>query len=427
VTTSANPNPGRRRQTLGYEVLPSGHCRITLRGFPREVVPDELAARLRVVELETARRDGNALPPPTGSRLRTLGECARACLAHVLAHGGRNGELTAAGAKHWRFATRPWIDGPLAPRPLRSLTRAELQEAIDARTRTNRVSARNEAHALLAILKHAQGDDIEFPASLLAIAVPKKTKKSRVDLTTANFDFLLSEVDPRSRRVFELASTLGNRISELLVLERQWVSLNERRIVLPLEATKEKREKRLDLTDEETEIVRRQLLEVYGRFGPDTRYVFPRPRGGRFDYTSFYEQVWTPAKQRAQVAWLAQRGYDNAFELVKRRRALNERLRQTGDRALVAELDTLPTTPFDRVTLHTLRRTAVSWLRASRLPVEIIAQRLGHSDGGATLLAHYTAEARAGQVRAALDGLGPGVRSRLRELEGPTDEEEQLG
>jgi len=183
-------------------------------------------------------------------------------LAHALARGGRNGELTAAGAKHWRFATRPWIEGPLAGRPLRSLTRAELQETIDARTRTNRVSARNEAHALLAILKYAQGDNVEFPASLLAIAVPKKTKKSRVDLTTAEFDFLLGVVDPRSRHIFELASTLGNRISEPLALERQWVDLSERRIVLPLEATKEKRAKRLDLTDEETEIVERRWRRV---------------------------------------------------------------------------------------------------------------------------------------------------------------------
>jgi len=87
----------------------------------------------------------------------------------------------------------------------------------------------------------------------------------------------------------------------------------------------------------------------------------------------------------------------------------------------------LPPTPFDRVTLHTMRRTATSWLRASGLPPEIIAQRFGHSDGGATLLAHYTAEARAGQMRAALDGLGAGVRAKLRELENPTTDEGKLG
>ena len=65
-------------------------------------------------------------------------------------------------------------------------------------------------------------------------------------------------------------------------------------------------------TDEETEIVRVQLSEVYGSFGRDTRCVFTRPRCGRFPYPSFYEQVWTQARQRAPVASLAQCGYDNA-------------------------------------------------------------------------------------------------------------------
>ena len=48
MTTSVNPNPGRRRtQTRGFDVLPSGRCRIRLSGFPSEIVADELAAQLR--------------------------------------------------------------------------------------------------------------------------------------------------------------------------------------------------------------------------------------------------------------------------------------------------------------------------------------------------------------------------------------------
>ena len=70
------------------------------------------------------------------------------------------------------------------------------------------------------------------------------------------------------------------------------------------------------------------------------------------------------------------------------------------------------------MTLHTLRRTATSWLRGSGIPFEIVAQRLGQSDGGPTLLADSTVQARAGQMRSVLDGLGAGVRSRVRELEG---------
>jgi hypothetical protein len=184
---------------------------------------------------------------------------------------------------------------------------------------------------------------------------------------------------------------------------------------------------------------------MYRRFGPDTRWVFPRPEGGGFDYSSFYEQVWAPAKLQARLDWLAERGLDTTvresghkrrlrrltmrcagcgmdFELGERGGRLPASCRCCGNRLVKTSeprLDALLPTPFDRVTLHTRRRTAKSWLRASGLPVEIVAQRLGHTDGGATLLAHYTAEARAGQMRAALDGLGAGVRSKLRELENP--------
>jgi hypothetical protein len=56
------------------------------------------------------------------------------------------------------------------------------------------------------------------------------------------------------------------------------------------------------------------------------------------------------------------------------------------------------------------------------LPVEIIAQRLGHDDGGATLLRRYR-YVREGETRAALDGLGAGVRAHLRAI-GASEEED---
>jgi integrase len=131
------------------------------------------------------------------------------------------------------------------------------------------------------------------------------------------------------------------------------------------------------------------LLDVYSRLGSETPYVFPKPRGSRWRYGHFHEDVWAPAKRDAIAAWRKAHGADPDDESA--------------------------TTPFDSVTLHTLRRTAVGWLRASHLPVEVIAQRLGHHDGGATLLRHYR-YVREGEARAALDALGAGVRSRLREL-----------
>jgi integrase len=378
------------RGTKGYRVLPSGSYQVRVAGFPPEVVADELAATLRVAELRVAKRDGHALPTPAGSRFRTLGQAAEEFLAHKLAHGGKHGELTWAGAQHWGLATKPWRTGPLRNRPLRALTRGELQRVIDARTAKHRVSARNEAQALLAVLRHAQGTDIVFAASLLMIEVPKKTKRTRRDLTPAEFDFLLGFVDQRQRRMLELASTLGSRINELFLLERSWVDLGARRIRMPLEATKEKREKLLDLTHEEATLLREQLLDVYKRLGTDTPYVFPKPMGGRWRYGHFHEDVWAPAKQNAIKAWRREHGADPKDETAA--------------------------TPYDSVTLHTLRRTCVGWLRASNLPVEVIAQRLGHNDGGATLLRHYR-YVREGEARAALDRLGIGVRAYLNELE----------
>lgn len=421
ATTPDHPSgPGRprggRRSERGYEILPSGACRIRMAGFPREVVADELAAQMRVAELRLARRDGNnPVAAPAGALMRTLGEAAEAFLVHKLARGGRVGEFTAAGRKHWTLATRPWREGPLAGRQLRSIGRDELQAVIDARTRTNRTSAHNEGEGLLAVLRHAQGSDVAFAASLLAVEVPRKQRRTRRDLTTVEFDYLIGFADERWARALQLASTLGWRLGEALALERSWVKLDERRILIPLEATKEKRPKQLDLTNEELDLLRSALLDVYQRLGDRTRYVFPRAGGTRWSPSSFREDVWAPAKRRAMVAWLTELGDHDPAAVVSRRLELQGRRQRDG--ALTdeerEELDVLPATPFDEVTLHTLRRTAVGWLRASGLPVEVIAQRLGHNDGGATLLRHYR-YVRPDEARAALDSLGAGVRSALR-------------
>jgi integrase len=381
--------PGKSGGSKGYRRLPSGNFQVRVSGFPPEVVADELAASLRVAELRIAKREGHALPTPSGARFRTLGQAADEFLDHKLAHGGKHGELTPAGEHHWRLATQPWRKGPLRARPLRTLTLPELQAAVDARTVKHRVSARNEAQALLAILRYAQGSDVVFAASLLMVDIPKRTRKTRRDLTPEEFDFLVAFVDVRQRRMLELASTLGCRINELFLLDRTWVNLGERTITFPLEATKEKREKTLDLTHEEVELLRAQLLDLYARLGTDTPYVFPKPQGSRWRYGHFHEDVWAPAKRNAIEAWRREHGADPD--------------------------DASMQTPLDEVTLHTLRRTCVGWLRASNLPVEVIAQRLGHNDGGATLLRHYR-YVREGEARAALDELGSGVRAHLRAL-----------
>jgi integrase len=64
---------------------------------------------------------------------------------------------------------------------------------------------------------------------------------------------------------------------------------------------------------------------------------------------------------------------------------------------------------FTGLTCHGLRRTAANLMREAGMPVELVAERLGHGDGGALLLRTYR-HVHAGETRAALDAIGHGLR-----------------
>ena len=66
--------------------------------------------------------------------------------------------------------------------------------------------------------------------------------------------------------------------------------------------------------------------------------------------------------------------------------------------------------PFTGLTCHDLRHTAASLMRQAGIPAELVAERLGHADGGALLLRTYR-HVRAGETRAAFDAIGPGLRA----------------
>jgi hypothetical protein len=228
-----------------------------------------------------------------------------------------------------------------------------------------------------------------------ALEVPKKTRRTRRDLTPDEFDFLLSFVDHRQQRLLALASTLGSRINELFLLDRGWVELDVRRIVIALEVTKEKREKILDLTDEETALLREQLVDVDTRLGARTTYVFPKPHGSRWRYGHFHEDVWAPAKRRAIAEWRCKEGYVC--------RLLSRMLRCTR---------------FAGPALAGCVQVSCPW-RSSR-------------SGSATTTVgrHFfltIATFGPGEARSALDDLGSGVRARLRDLAASAEAGDEVG
>jgi integrase len=64
---------------------------------------------------------------------------------------------------------------------------------------------------------------------------------------------------------------------------------------------------------------------------------------------------------------------------------------------------------FTGLTCHGLRHTAANLMREAGMRVELVAERLGHGDGGALLLRTYR-HVHAGETRAALDAIGHGLR-----------------
>jgi integrase len=126
-------------------------------------------------------------------------------------------------------------------------------------------------------------------------------------------------------------------------------------------------------------LVRRPLATV-----AKTATPFPKRHGSPWRYSAFQRLVWKPMIRDAIKAW-------------KREQTRPE--------------------PFSGLTCHDLRHTAASLMRQAGMPAELVAERLGHSDGGALLLRTYR-HVRDGETRAALDAIGFGLRAAALTPEG---------
>jgi integrase len=319
------------------------------------------------------RSAGIRSTPP--DRLPTLAEASESFLARKRISGKR-GPLSPKGILYYEHSSRPWREGQFSSLPLDLLDRGSIEDAVLERASKHAVSARNELQILKAILLYAQGRGHRFDPALLTIepvATPRHEKRA---LSADELEFLAAYAPSYAFRLVLLAGTTGNRINELFTLTDDRVDLANRTLTIPAELCKERRTKVIPLTEEETSLLREQLLAR----APGTSLVFPKRHGSLWRYSAFQRLVWAPMLRDASRAW---------------------------------EKETETPSPFEGITCHDLRRTAVGLMRASQIPVELAAERLGQSDGGALLLQSYRV-VRDGETRAALDGLGSGLRAATR-------------
>ena len=342
---------------------------VRVRPYPAETFASVDEANARAIELRRLRAAGIRFAPR--SFIPTLAEATDALLVRKRI-AGKRGPLSEKGLRHWQDATRPWRQGEYASFPLDLLDRRSLEDAILARAAEHPVSARNELQALKAALRYAQARGHGFDSAILMIEPVTIPAHEGRALSAYELEFLVAYAPSYAFRLVLLAGTTGNRINELFTLTDDRVDVASKTITIPAELCKERRRKMIPLTDEETQLLREQLLAR-----APGQLVFPKRHGSPWRYSAFQRLVWKPMLRDAIKSW--------------------EGEKETPE-------------PFSGLTCHDLRHTAVNLMRQAGMPVELAAERLGQGDGGALLLRTYR-HVRIGETRAALDAIGFGLRA----------------
>lgn len=346
---------------------------VRVRPYRAETFATADDANARAIELRRLRAAG--VRTAQRSSTPTLAEAAESLIARKRV-SGRRGPLRPKGIRHWEDSTRPWREGAYSSLPLDLLERRPIEDAILTRAAEHPFAARNELQALKATLRYAQARGHAFDVSLLTIEPVATPPHEGRALSADELEFLVAYAPSYAFRLVLLAGTTGNRIGELFTLTDDRVDIRGRTIEISPDLCKEGRGKIIPLTDEEVALVREQLIAR----APGTRLVFPKRHGSPWKYSAFQKLVWKPMLRDATKAWSE-------------------------------EQDT--PAPFSGLTCHDLRHTATTLMREVGMPVELVAERLGHRDGGALLLRTYR-HLRVGELHAALDALEGGLRAHRR-------------
>jgi len=349
--------------------------------------PTRHAALKRMIELRDIRDRG--LTPSTAPAQLALRDVAQAFLDRKLSTPRRKTgrRLTPNGAAWWERSTRPWRSGELASMPLRLVPFHAVETWQLARYRVAPKACHDEIAALKAILRYAAQRGQDFDQALLGLDQLAVEVRRRLALEPEELDWFLAHVPAYARRMPSLQATVGLRIGELFTLEDHECALDGDwpTILIPAAKCKEQRDKVIDLTPPEAALVRAQLTPVRLVDGDPppraagTTLVFPTLTGKRWTHSQFDRLVWQKAKTRAAEAW--------RLEL--------------GDGA----------TPFDDITTHDLRATAVTLMRDALIPEDVCAARVGHADGGRLIREIYDARSARDRARLTWRRLAPrGIR-----------------
>ena len=323
-----------------------GRWQVRVRPFPEVTVPTKEAAETIELDLKLRAKLGYLYrEKPT-----RLGDELDGLLQRKMTMGGKRGPLRPSGVRYYQDCVRPWE--PLRNTPVPALRRRQVEDHIAARAAVAPTAARNELQFLKAALRAAQSRGQQVDVGIFEIDPIRVEAQEGQALEYEELLGLASWLPERVKRIVPFCGTVGLRFTEAVTLTDDRVDLEAGTILIPARINKSRRPKPILLARIEVQLLREQLLvRPHG-----IRVVFAAEKGGVYSHSGF-QSIFLPALLAAGLAHEEKRD---------------------GRTIVVADFR-----------FHWLRHTAISLMARAGMKAELIAERVGHNDGGALIYRRY--------------------------------------
>lgn len=332
----------RKRQT-GWQVR--------VRPFPEVTLPTKTAAETVELDMKLRKKLGHLYQ----EKPITLGEELDGYVSRRIAMGGRRGPLRPKTIADLRLSTKGW--DPLRDILISNLRRKLVEDCAAARAAVAPVSASHELELLKSALRAAASRGQTVDPGIFEIPAINTESEEGVALELEQVHDIASWMPERILRIVPFVGTAGLRFTEAVTLTDDRVDLAGAEIHIPRDLNKGRRVKAIKLARAEVQLLREQLLARPG----GTSLVFPTSKGSIYTHSGF-QSIWYPALYAAGFAHVDP---DNP-------RDSEGRLRIVPD-----------------FKFHWLRHTAISLMARAGMKPELIAERVGHTDGGALIYRRY--------------------------------------
>lgn len=320
---------------------------VRVKPFPDVSLPTKDAAETVELDLKLRKKLGHLYQ----EKPVTLGEVLDQHLRRKQSVGGRRGQLRPSSLAFVKQNLGPWE--PLREVLLPNLRRAQVEDHVFKRAEVAPVAARNELQELKAALRAGASRGQAVDPGILEINPVHAEHAEGRALELDDLDALEAWLPERIKRIIPICGLVGLRWAEAINLDDSMLDLPNAQLHIPRHLNKARRPKPVPLAAYEVQLLREQLLAR----PRSTSLVFANSRGGVYTKSGF-RSIWLPALLSAGLAHVD----TNA----------------QGRKVTVADFK-----------FHWLRHTAISLMARVGMKPELIAERVGHSDGGALIYRRY--------------------------------------